>query len=372
MSGLGDFLFEGKSPPSVTTFGSSTSSIPQWMNDYNQGLVSRANQIAAEPYQQYGGPRVAGFTDDTQNAFNLARSSANAYQTPLTQALGLTNDAVTPGQGGLATASPYLQNASKSFPGSVSQYMDPYVGNVIDRAKLEANRNYNENILPTLSNKFTANGQYGSSAMQREADRAARDLTEGLDSQAAAQLSGAYQSAGTLFNQDQNRQLGLAQTAGQLGTQQQTAQLEAGRQMGALGAAQQQLGLSGAQALDAIGQEQQGLNQRNLDTAYQDFQNQTNYPRQTVDWLSSVIHGMPAPVSSTSTKTGPADAYQPSGLAQLGSAASNIAGLWKLFQDDPSSASQSTNVSGGSPSDSEIYNTGQDYLNMGQSNMGHP
>jgi hypothetical protein len=330
---LGDFLFEGKAPPAVTTYGSSTANIPQWMSDFNQGLVTRANQIAAEPYQAYGGPRVAGFTPDTQNAFNVTRQAANAYEGPLAQALGLTESAVAPGQGGLATASPYISQAAQNFgPGQVQQYMDPYVGNVIDRAKLEANRNYTENIMPGLNNKFTASGQYGSSAHEREANRAARDLTEGLDSQAAAQLSGAYTQAGNLFNADQARQLGVASLAGTLGSQQQNAQLQAGQQMGALGQTAQQLGLTGAAALDTIGQEQQGQQQRNLDVGYQDFLNQTQYPRSTVDWMSSVIRGMPAPVSTQTTSTGPANVYQPSPLSQLGAFGTGIAGLADLYK----------------------------------------
>jgi hypothetical protein len=209
--------------------------------------------------------------------------------------------------------------------------MDPYVQNVIDRAKLEANRNYNENILPGLTNKFTASGQYGSSAMAREANRAARDVTEGLQSNANAALSGAYTQAGNLFNTDQARQLAVGQTTGQLAGQQQGALLQAGQQLGQLGQTQQQLGLQGAAALDTVGQEQQQLNQRNLDTAYQDFLNQTQYPRQTIDWMSSVIRGLPAPQSTTTTSTGPANVYQPSPLSQLGSYATGIAGLADLL-----------------------------------------
>lgn len=330
--GIADFLFEGKAPPSTTTYGSTQSDIPQFMSDYTQGLISRANAIAAEPYQQYGGPRVAGFTPDTQNAFNVTRQAATAYQGPLAQALGLTEQATAPGASGLEQAQPYLAAAGQNFPGAVNQYMDPYVGNVIDRAKLEANRNYNENIMPTLDNKFTASGQYGSSAHEREANRAARDLTEGVNSQSLAALSGAYTNAGQMFGQDAARQLAVGQTAGSLAGQQQGALLQAGAQTGALGQASQQLGLSGAAALDTIGQEQQGQQQKNLDVAYQDFLNQTNYPRSTVDWMSSVIRGLPAPVSTQTTATGPANVYQPSPLSQLGSFGTGLAGLQELLK----------------------------------------
>lgn len=329
--GIADFLFEGKAPPSTTTYGSTQSDIPQFMSDYTQGLISRANAVAAEPYQQYGGPRVAGFTPDTQNAFNQTRQAANAYQGPLAQALGLTSQAVEPGQGGLSAAQPYMSQASQNFPGAAQQYMDPYIGNVIDRSTQLANRNYNENILPGLTSKFTANGQYGSSAMAREANRGARDVTEGLQSNAAAQLADAYNTAGTQFNQDQSRQLGLGQLAGQLGGQQQGALLQAGAQQAALGQQAQSLGLQGAAAMDTIGQEQQAQNQRSLDTAYGDFQNQTNYPRQTIDWMSSVIRGLPAPVSTQTSATGPANIYQPSPLSQLGSLGTGIAGLQELL-----------------------------------------
>jgi hypothetical protein len=330
--GIADFLFEGKPPPSTTTYTNTNANIPQFMSDYTQGLISRANAIAAEPYQQYGGPRVAGFTPDTQNAFNVTRQAAGSYMGPLAQALGLTEQAAAPGASGLSAAQPYLSQAGQNFGASqAQQYMDPYVGNVIDRSTQLANRNYNENILPTLDKKFAASGQYGSSAMAREANRAARDLTEGVQSNAASQLSGAYQQAGSLFNSDQARQLALGQTSGQLAGQQQGAMLQAGQQLGQLGQAQQQLGLQGAAALDTIGQEQQGLNQKNLDTAYQDFLNQTNYPRSTIDWMSSVIRGLPAPQSTQQTTTGPGNTFQPSPLSQIGSYASGIAGLASLF-----------------------------------------
>lgn len=330
---LSSFLFEGKPPPSVTTYGSTTANIPQWMSDYQQGLIARANQIAAEPYQAYGGPRIAPFSPDTENAFALTRTAANAYQGPLAQALGLTEQAAQPGQGGLATATPYMSTAARTFPGAVPEYMNPYVGNVIDRAKLEARRFYDESLSPSLNNKFTAAGQYGSSAHMREADRAARDITEGLQTKADAALSQAYTNAGQMFGQDQSRQLGLAQLAGQLGTTDQNTRLETARQLGALGQLQQQLGLTGAGALDMAGQQQQQQQQRSLDLAYQDFLRQTNFPRETVDWLSSVIRGMPAPQSTTTTSTGPANAVGPSGLQQLGSTAAAIKGLYDLYKD---------------------------------------
>lgn len=379
MGSLTDFLFEGSAPPSTTTYGSATQNIPQWMSDYTQGLIARANAVAAEPFQQFPGPRIAGFTPDTQSAFDMTRQVAGAYQQPLNQALGLASQAgganitgaaqpylgtsagmtlgaVAPGQGGLSVAQPYLQQAAQMFPGAVQQYMDPYVQNVIAQGTRAAMQNLNENIMPGINNRFTAAGQYGSSANQREADRAARDITSQIQTNANAALSNAYQNAGSLFNADVNRMAGLAGTAGALGSAQQGAQLQAagqlgglgqtagmltgqqgalqlgaGQQLGNLGAQTQQLGLTGAGALDTIGQMQQQLNQQNLNTAYQDFLNQTQYPRQTIDWMSSVIRGLPTPTAIEKTAVGPSNIYQPSPLAQLASAGTGLAGLSKVL-----------------------------------------
>ena len=68
MSGVLDFLFEGKPPASVTTYGQTATDVPKWMSDYTQGLIARANAVAAEEYIPYEGPRIAGFDQDQQQA----------------------------------------------------------------------------------------------------------------------------------------------------------------------------------------------------------------------------------------------------------------------------------------------------------------
>ena len=43
-----DFLFEGKPPQSVTTYGQTVENIPKWMSDYTQGLIARPWDIGME------------------------------------------------------------------------------------------------------------------------------------------------------------------------------------------------------------------------------------------------------------------------------------------------------------------------------------
>jgi hypothetical protein len=304
------------------------------MSDYTQGLIAKANQVGAEPYQGYDAPRIAGFTGDQSKAQEMTRDNAGNYKPYFDSAGAL---ATAGGNTDIAgAAAPYMANAGKTLPGNVQAYMDPYVGNVINRAELEANRNFNENIMPGLDNKFTASGQYGSSAHEREANRAAQSLTEGLQSTSLGALPQAYNTAGTQFQSDEARQAQLAQLSGTQAQQQGALQLQAGTLQGNLGEATQSAGLKDVAALDASGAEQQQQNQRNLDLGYSDFAAQRDYPKQQVDWLSSVIRGMPAPVSTATTNTGPASVYQPSPLSQIGSILAAGKGISDIFgSDDP-------------------------------------
>lgn len=324
-----DFLFEGQPPKSVTTYGETIKDMPKWLSDYTQGLISRANAVASEPYQPYKGPRIAGFTQDQKNAFDTTRQNIGNYEPGMEAAAYAAQEAgeVSP----LTQAQPYMQQAGRSFTDSYQDYMDPYVGNVIDRAELEANRNFTEKLMPSIDSKYTSAGQYGSAAALREANRGARDITEGLQSQSLAALSGAFGQAGTLFNQDANRQGALAATAGNLATSEGQLKLGASQQQGALAQAMQSMGLKDSAALDAIGSAQQSQQQKNLDLAYKDFTDQRDHPRDTIDWMSSVVRGLPAPSSERTTSTGPSAVSGPSGLAQLASLGTAIAG-WNESQ----------------------------------------
>lgn len=310
--GVLDFLFEGSPPPSTTTYGSTVENMPQWLSDYTQALIARANMVAGEGYQAYQGPRVAGFTDDQTNAFDVIRNNIGNWNDEFDASKTATGGALT-------QAMPYFSQAAGATPDQMDKYMDPYVGNVIDRAKLEANRNWSEKIMPQIENRFITSGQSGSSGHRVGLERAGRDVTEGLNSQAMAALSDAYKTAGSQYQTDASRLAGIGQNVGQLG-------LQTGSQMSGLAQLQQQMAGRDASSLSMVGDAQQQQTQRNLDLAYGDFQNQRDYPRQNVDWMSSIIRGMPYDRTTNTTSTGPANAYQPSPLSQLIS-------LYGLYKD---------------------------------------
>lgn len=327
MSGALSFLFDGKPPPSVTTYGSTTTNVPQWLSDYTQGILGQANAVAAQPYQPYEGPRVAGLTPEQQQAFALTSGNVGKAQ-PAIQS-GISGAQGVLGSLG-STLGTNLANAGKTYTGSnVSDYMNPYVNNVTKRAQELANRNFSENLLPGIQNLFTRAGQYGSTRMAGAVGNAARDVSENLQSAADASLANAYTSGQGAFSSDANR-------AGQLAQLGVSGGLQGAGVLGTLGESLQKAGLTDAGALAAVGEQQQAQNQKNLDLAYGDFQAQRDYPKQQVDWLSNIIRGIPnsaIPTQTTTTSTGPSTVGQgPSFVGQLGSLLSLLKGAQDAFQ----------------------------------------
>jgi hypothetical protein len=81
----------------------------------------------------------------------------------------------------------------------------------------------------------------------------------------------------------------------------QGRQLDSGKAMGALGQ------LMGQEQRDQLNKQlefggvQQGQQQRNLDLATKDFENQTNYPQKMLEMLNSIVRGYGSNLGQTTT-----------------------------------------------------------------------
>jgi len=132
--GILDFLFQGSPPQSVTTYGETTTDLPTWYSDYTQGLISRANAIAAEPYQAYTQPRIAPLDYGQTQAYNKTFGLEGQYTPTMNAAI---YSATQGGQGSaLGQAQPYFQRAETYNPyaaatpllGEASNYLRQQVG----------------------------------------------------------------------------------------------------------------------------------------------------------------------------------------------------------------------------------------------------
>lgn len=321
-----DYLFEGQAAPAVQTSAVGANGLPEWYNQYTQGIAGKAVNAAqnaeGQPVPQQS---VAGFTPDQTQAFQQVRDNQGNWKPMLGQAgqqYGQAGQAV--GQANQAVAGPAQ---SWTDPGKVDQYMSPYTSKVVSEIARLGNQNFNENLMPGINANMIGSGQYGSTRNADALGRAARDTQQNILGQQATALEQGYGTAANIFGQDANRQQQQQQT--QASTALAGGQLsnQTGQNMGALGAAYQQLGLGDAQALQATGQQQQQLNQMGLDTAYNNQVATNNAPWTNLDRMSSLVRGDQLPTTQTAMNSGPLTrTYQESPLSQLTSGAAGLFG----------------------------------------------
>lgn len=292
MSGVLDFLFQGQAPSAVTTYGQSTQQLPAWWNDYAMGILSKANAVAAEPYTPYGQPRIASPNTDMTNAWQSIRDS-------------------------LGSATPYIQQANNLFQkvgggfnaGDFNQFMNPYTDAVVNKISDLGARNLREKLLPEVGDVFTKSGQFGSTRHEDFVNRALRDTNEAILNQQSDALSSGFNSSLGAYQ----KSLDQANTAGS--------------QLGVLGQLAQSTNLRDAAALEGVGTTQRGIEQSNLDTAYQDFINQRDYPKSNITFLNNMLRGINAPTSTATAQDVFPSNYGPSILAQLAGAGTGLAAL---------------------------------------------
>lgn len=291
MAGFTDFLFNGQTPPAVTSETNAGSSLPLWYSSYLSTLANQASNIASQPYQSYEGARIMPQDAQEQQGYNFMGSNAMNWQSPLQQA---------------QTAAGSV--AGGFNPQQFNNYMSPYVGGVVNEIGRLGNQNLTENLLPTLQNEFVSSGQFGSDRNREMATRLTRDVGANISGQQGMALQGAFSNAMQNYG---------------TGTQNQNL---ASSNLGGLAQMDQALTTGTAGALSASGATNRGFGQANADLAYQDFLNQQNYPRQNVSFLSNVLHGTNVPTSQDQTSTAPfSGSMSPSPLSTF--AGLSLAGL---------------------------------------------
>ena len=270
------FLFGSAPPTSISADTVETSAtLPAWLQDYTRGLMGKSVQVAGEAYTPYTGDRIADQT---------------ALQTQANQNVIGQQGSWQPGMNFAG---------DKSF-NQVGNYMNPYISAVNQNVATLGQRNLSENLLPQVNSTFTGAGQFGSTRNADFTNRAVRDANESILNTQNQNLNTGYNQAVQAFQNDATR----AGNVANMGTQ---------------------LGYQDAGMLSQVGQTEQGLQQQGLDLAYQDFQNQINYPKANLQFLNEMMRGLPAnmaqqyPTSSTVTA--------PQTISPLQAAAQGFAGM---------------------------------------------
>jgi hypothetical protein len=228
----------------------------------------------------------------------------------------------------------------------VSQYMSPYMQQVVDVQKAQALRDAQKQLVG--ANLGSARqGTYGgarNALMQSEADR---NLQTQMGTIQATGSQQAFQNAQQQFNTNQQQQqaanqanlqanlgvqqLGSAQSleaqkanqAAALARAQGYGQLgqtynQAGSTLGALGTAQEAANMDITKAQGAYGDLQRNVQQNQLDAQYNDLMTRLNQPMTNIETMNNLARGVPlTQTGSTTTNTTPPPSFA-SQLAGMG------------------------------------------------------
>lgn len=285
---VGGRIYGGGSSAPSETKQTSVTELPEWARPYAKDILSKGSalsDVSQNPYQTYGGARQAGFSPlQTQ-----AMTNAQNMQTPEQGQVGTALSAIS-GLGGLNVAG---KATTGGFQNEVGGYMNPYLQYSLAPQLAEANRQYDISGTKQQS-AATQAGAFGGS---REAIMAAeneRNRNMGLQNIVGQGYNTAFGNAQNQYNQNLGTQLqgfGLANaSAGQLGQ---------------LGGQQFQQGVDINKLQSGYGAMQQAQQQQGLDTAYQDFQNQKNYPYKQLGFMSDLLRGTPTGSSTAGNMYAP-------------------------------------------------------------------
>ena len=311
---------------------------------YAQRLLGRAESLFDEDYQQYQPERVAQFSPMQQMSYENAAMMQTAPQmkdaTAMagTAGLGALNTSYTYNpyvnqQFAGGTQGSYDQTTGKYTPGTsnISQYMSPYMGEVVARQQADAQRQ-SDIARQAQGAQAARSGAFGGSGNMLANNQLNAQLARQKGDIAATGMQQAFQNAQQQFNQSQAQNLGAAQLNAQqgqygagLGLQGLQTAITGANALGALGGQQyqQNMGINALQ--NQYGLQQQAQMQKDYDTKYQDFLNAQNYPYKQIGFMSDILRGAPL------TQTGSALYQAPPSTAQnitsLGLGAAGVAKL---------------------------------------------
>ena len=271
--------------PSVQT-NVNQSEFPTELKPFIEDIFGKAQGIQrqreAEGFQGFQGPLQAEFDPSQTRAFEAIENIPGATKPLFDEATSFARQAPT----------------APTDPAEVAAFMNPFLRNVTDIQKREAERvaDVQEQQLGAQAARAGAFG--GSRAAILEAERQ-RNLGQQLDDIEARGLAASFQDAQTRLGQQRAREAAGATQLASLGSAIPAQQLK-------------ELG-----ALSGVGAARQTQAQRGIDLARQEFEAEEAFPLRTLQEFSSILRGFPIDPTRT-TREQQFSAAQPLSTQLLG------------------------------------------------------
>lgn len=336
-----------------TTQTSYSTNLPEYAKPFYEELLkqtgkqvyqtdSAGNVTGVQEYKPYTGERVADFTPEQK----AVQSEVAGLTTPGgfgRAATGLgTGEALGYGTAGLGLSQAFGYSPTAISGGTfgapeAAAYMSPYASNVTDIAVREARKQADLAKTAGMSGAI-GRGTFGGARqalLQSEQERGAQQNIANIRAQGQQD---AYLNAQKMFESDQARRMKAAELGQQgqqyaaglgkeLGVAGLQTGLEASAKQGALAATEQVSNLERLKAQAASAGEKQALQQEINNLKYQQFQEEKNYQKAQLDYLSNILRGNAAALGTTQVQYAPA----PSLASQLGGVGLAGLGLYNIL-----------------------------------------
>tara|TARA_R100001460_G_scaffold19960_1_gene41437 strand:+ start:1477 stop:2415 length:939 start_codon:yes stop_codon:yes gene_type:complete len=282
----------GSRPPSQPTEQNITqTSLPDYYEPYATRLIQRAESESKRGYQPFEGQRLASENTDTAASRALARQVAGSPIAGFDQAAAGTTTAMNRALQGIGFQSQDFDSAQ------AQKYMDPYLQNVLDVQKQAAITDFQRQQSGRDAQAVQA-GAFGGSRGAVQSALASEGLQDKLAEIQATGQQKAFEQAQRQFGADRDARM----AAERLGLGAADALTQQGAQLAQLGEKARAGDIESAQLLEKIAKDRQAREQAGLDLSYEDFVRQRDFPKEQLQFYSSILRGIPVQPSTETTK----------------------------------------------------------------------
>jgi len=289
------------------------SNLPKYVRPYFERLLDRTEAESLREYEPFEGQRLADEAQDTAAARERARQVAGQGIEGLPTAQAATT-------AGIGRALQGMGYEAEAFgPDAISSRMSPYMQQVVDVQKERAILDAQRQGAGRAADAVQAGAFGGSRSAVQEALAG-----EALGRQLAEIQASGQQQAFEQAQQQLERDRAARAEAERIGIGAGESAGQQARSLADLGAMARAGDIESARLLEQVGQGITAREQAGLDLAYQDFVRQRDFPRENLQFLSSILRGVPI---TPSTETTTMQAYNP--VQQLLGTGVSALGLYK-------------------------------------------
>ncbi len=287
-------------------------SVPNYITEAGQNLLTQSQELADKPFESYTGERVAGFSGDQQTAFQELRNLVSNRPNVVGEALdGARSYGSAPAQE--ISTERVVDEGGRL--GAISDYFNPYDDNALQpaiRKIMEAADAQRKRI----SAGATSAGAFGDARhgiLERDLDF---ETSSAIGETSAQFFKDAFDRAMGHRQTDLSRFNATDQNNASFDEAALNRQLTGSTSLLDMSGKDQTTALQAIQALLTSGGVQQGNEQAGLDADYGEFLREYGHEFSILDALGAALSGVPYERTQTTTQTTPDNSgYQAAGAA---------------------------------------------------------